>query len=209
MKIKTNKPIIYLITEGAATRENFPSQSQRVLDIIRRAVRQKVALVQLREKKLDARQIYELTAAAVRLAENSATKILVNDRADIALAAGASGVHLTEKSLAAEIIRREFPADFIIGVSAHTMKKAAFAKTQGADFVTFSPIFATPGKGAAQGLEKLREVCETLAPFPVIALGGIDETNYRTVLANAASGFAAIRFLHRCLSEGDFFKEIE
>ena len=87
----------------------------------------------------------------------------------------------------------------MIGVSTHTIEEAENAKKEGADFVTFSPVFDTPSKekyGEPQGLEKLREVCEKLKTFPVIALGGIDETNYRQVLENGASGFAAIRFLN-------------
>lgn len=122
--------------------------------------------------------------------------MLVNDRADTALAANADGVHLTEKSISAETIRRDFPANFIIGVSTHSIETAEKAKKQGADFVTFSPIFASPGKAEPKGLEKLKEVCEKLKPFPVIALGGIDETNYKSVLEKGASGFAAIRFLN-------------
>ena len=202
MKIETNnKPIIYLITEGAATAANFPSEKQRILEIIRRAVRRKIRFAQIREKNLPARQIYELTAAAAAVTKNSATKLLVNDRADIALAAGADGVHLTANSLAAAVIRRDFPREFIIGVSAHSPEKAALAKKQKADFITFSPIFDSPDKGAPKGLEKLREVCAKLAPFPVIALGGVDETNYKKILECGAVGFAAIRFLHRFLAE--------
>ena len=67
---------------------------------------------------------------------------------------------------------------------------------QGADFITFSPVEYSPNKGKPQGIERLKEVCEHLKPFPVIALGGVDETNYADVLKAGASGFAAIRFLN-------------
>lgn len=193
--MKSNKPLIYLITEGAATVENFSAQKRRILETIRRAVEARISLVQIREKLLSAKLVFELTSEATKITKNSNTKLLVNDRADIALAAKADGVHLTENSISAEIIRRSFGENFVIGISAHTIEKAETAKNQKADFVTFSPVFETPNKGRAQGLEKLREVCEKLKPFPVLALGGIDETNYRKVLENGASGFAAIRFL--------------
>lgn len=155
-----------------------------------------ISLIQIREKQIPARLLYEITLAAVEIARNTQTKILVNDRADIALAATADGVHLTANSLSAGIIRKSFPGNFITGVSAHTLEKAESAKTQGADFITFSPIYESPGKGSAQGIEKLTLVCERLKPFPVIALGGVDETNFREVLKSGASGFAAIRFLN-------------
>ena len=86
--------------------------------------------------------------------------------------------------------------EFIVGVSIHAAQEGLTARSDGADFVTFGPVFTTPGKGDPQGLESLRSVCKLLDPFPVIALGGIDESNYRDVIENGAAGFAAIRFLN-------------
>ncbi len=190
------KPLIYLITDGTATVENFAEKKERIIHLVKIAVETKVSFVQIREKQIPARMVYELAARAVKLAANSATKILINDRADIALAANADGVHLTAESLAAEVIRSNFPVGFIIGVSAHTLEKAAAARKQGADFATFSPIFPSPEKGAPQGIKRLKTVCHRLKPFPIIALGGVDETNLAEVLQAGASGFAAIRFLN-------------
>ena len=191
------KPLIYLITEGNLTSENFDDKKDRILETIKNSVENKISLIQIREKKLSAKLVFELTSQAAKITKNSNTKLLVNDRADIALAAQADGVQLTENSVSADIIRRNFPENFIIGVSTHSIEKAEKAKTQGADFITFSPIFASPGKEKPTGLENLREVCERLKPFPVIALGGIDETNYESVLQAGANGFAAIRFLNK------------
>ncbi|HSK73131.1 MAG TPA: thiamine phosphate synthase [Pyrinomonadaceae bacterium] len=188
--------MIYLITTGEATAENFNRQKEQILKIIKASVEAKISLIQIREKKLTARLLFELARASALITKNTETKLLINDRADIALAAGADGVHLTSVSIPTNIIRRNFPENFIIGVSAHSLEKAENAKEQGADFVTFSPIFFTPNKGEPQGLENLRKVCEKLKPFPVVALGGIDENNYKTVLQSGASGFAAIRFLN-------------
>lgn len=194
-----SKPFVYLITDGEMDDENFAEKSARTLQIIKTAVENNISLIQIREKKLSAKLVFELTRKAVEIAKNSNTKILVNDRADIALAANADGVHLTAESISAKVTRKSFPPDFIIGVSTHKLAEVRTAKDQNADFVTFSPIFQTASKtkyGAPQGLEKLREICENSEPFPVIALGGIDETNYKDVLENGASGFAAISFLN-------------
>jgi len=195
-KIKLNKPLIYLITEGTLTAENFFEKKQRVLKLIEAAVENKISLIQIREKNLPARLVFDLTSKAAKITADSQTKLLVNDRADIARGTSADGVHLTENSVSAKIIRQNFPKKFIIGVSAHSLEKALIAKEQGADFATFSPVFHSPGKSAAQGLQRILEIQEKLKPFPVIALGGIDETNYKSVLQVGISGFAAIRFLN-------------
>ncbi len=194
--MKLNKPIVYLITEGKATVESFSEQKSNILEIIQTASETEISLIQIREKHLPAKLVFELASEAAKITNKTGTKLLINDRADIALAANADGVHLTENSISAEIIRKNFPKGFIIGVSTHSLASAKIARQQEADFVTFSPIFASPNKGESQGLEKLREVCEKLESFPVVALGGIDEDNYKSVLENGASGFAAIRFLN-------------
>lgn len=193
------KSLICLITEGDATAENFFEKKTAILNLIKAATDAKISFVQIREKKLTARFVFELVAASVKITLQSETKILVNDRADVALAAGAAGVQLTGVSLSAETIRRHFPPNFIVGVSAHTLEDVENAQKAAADFATFSPIFPTASKekyGAPQGLEKLREVCERVKDFPVVALGGIDKDNFQSVLENGARGFAAIRFLN-------------
>jgi thiamine-phosphate pyrophosphorylase len=193
------KPLIYLITGGKFTAENFREKSVETLKLIEKAVRTEVALIQIREKQLSAGQVFELAAKAARITKNSRTKLLVNDRADIAQAAAADGVHLTANSLSAGIIRRKFPAKFMIGVSAHALEDVQQAKLDSADFATFSPIFATASKlhyGAPQGIAALREVVEAVGEFPVIALGGINERNFAGTLKTGAGGIAAIRFLN-------------
>jgi thiamine-phosphate pyrophosphorylase len=194
--VKNDLPLIYLITGGDGNEQNLSEKRPQILNLVKTAVEARISLVQIREKNLSARSVFKLACEAAEIAKNSDTKILVNDRADIALAAKADGVHLTANSLSAAIIRRNFPKDFIIGVSAHTIEKAEQSRAEGADFATFSPIFASPNKGEPKGLDALREICEELKPFPIIALGGIDETNYESVLHAGASGFAAIRFLN-------------
>jgi thiamine-phosphate pyrophosphorylase len=192
------KPLIYLITDGEMTAENFREKAAETLKLIEKSVLAKISLIQIREKQLSAKLVFELAAKAARITKNSETSLLVNDRADIALAADADGVHLPADSLPAEIIRASFPANFIIGVSAHSLEEARKAKLGKADFATFSPIFATASKaryGAPQGIAALRKVSETAGEFLVIALGGIDENNFAETLKAGADGIAAIRFL--------------
>lgn len=190
------KPIIYLITNGDADPVNFKLKKREILEIVRLAAEAGVSMIQIREKNLAARSLFDLTVGAVEITRKFATRILVNGRADIALAAGADGVHLPADGLSAVVVRRSFPLDFLIGVSTHSAEETLAAKTNGADFVTFGPVFESPGKGKPKGGEELSRVCNLLDPFPVIALGGIDESNYRNVLKAGASGFAAIRFLN-------------
>lgn len=194
--MKSLEPIIYLITDGTSDADNFIEKKNAILNLVKTAVETKISLIQIREKNLPARFVYELASEAAKITRQSETKLLVNDRADIAVAAGADGVHLTAASLSVETTRRAFASkNFIVGASAHTTEEAETAKQGGADFIAFSPIFASPDKGKPQGVGQLREICERLKSFPVLALGGVDATNYRTILENGASGFAAIRFL--------------
>jgi thiamine-phosphate pyrophosphorylase len=168
-----------------------------VLALVRAAVKARVSLIQLREKNLPARPLYELTARSAAITEGTTTRLLVNDRADIARAARADGVHLTTRSMEASVIRRSFGPDFLIGVSTHSLAEAQSECESGAaDFAVFGPIFDTPSKrayGTPLGLEALREAARLLSPFPLIALGGVTQENASATLRAGASGIAAIR----------------
>lgn len=196
MSLDLATPIIYLITKGEATPANFDDASRQILDIVSVAVEEKIPLVQIREKDLTAKLLFDLTAKVVKITKGSATHVLVNDRADIAIASGADGAHLTSQSLPSEIIRKTFGSEFIIGVSTHDIDEANAAVAGGSDFIVFGPVFETPGKDAAVGIAELCDVCAKLKPFPVIALGGVDRENYRSALDAGAKGFAAIRSLN-------------
>jgi thiamine-phosphate pyrophosphorylase len=192
------RPITYLITSGETTSATDSSSEEfrRLLALVRSAVAARVSLVQLREKNLSARALYELAAAAAELARGRATRVLVNDRADIARAAGCDGVHLTTASLSARVVRRAFGEDFLIGVSTHILREAREARDGGADFAVFGPVFDTPSKrayGPPFGLEALSDAARELAPFPVVALGGVAAENAGEVLRAGAAGVAGIR----------------
>ena len=160
------------------------------------AVAAEVSLFQLREKSLTGRVLYELATHATAITRGSKTRLLVNDRFDIARAAGADGVHLTTRSLPTPVVRKMSGEDFLIGVSTHSLETALNARTEGADFIVFGPVFETESKrafGEPQGVEKLREVTTALKGFPVVAIGGIDLDNAASCFRAGASGIAAIR----------------
>ena len=192
------RPITYLITGGESSSTTGPESEEfrRLLALVRAAVDARVKLVQLRENDLSGRLLFELAAAAAHVARGSETRILVNDRADIARAAGCDGVHLTTRSLDTAVVRRAFGEEFLIGVSAHTLQEARAAYAGGADFAVFGPVFDTPSKrayGPPVGLEALMTVALELSPFPLVALGGVGVEQVEDVLRAGAAGVAGIR----------------
>ncbi|HEV2880192.1 MAG TPA: thiamine phosphate synthase [Pyrinomonadaceae bacterium] len=198
MPLDLTKPITYLITDGRTTRETASSSAEftRLFALVGACVLARVSLVQLREKQMRPRVLYELTRRAADLTRGSETRLLVNDRADIALAAGADGVHLTARSLDPLVVRNISPRGFLIGVSTHTLAEARAASASDADFAVFGPVFDTPSKqayGAPLGLAALREATHAVAPFPILALGGITRASIPQVMAAGARGVAAIR----------------
>jgi thiamine-phosphate pyrophosphorylase len=193
-------PLIYLITNGQTTEQTTPDSEDftAVLQLIQAAVTAQVDLVQIREKNLSASVLYQLARSAVNITKDSATKLLINDRSDIAAAADADGVHLTTTSLPTAVVRRSFGERFIIGVSTHSLEAASLARGDGASFVVFGPVFATASKreyGEPLGLTRLAQVCAELSPFPVLALGGVTKRNAAECFRAGAQGIAAIREL--------------
>ena len=192
MPLKFPLPIIYPITSGETTPDE-------ILRLIRAAVDAEVPLFQIREKSLSGRELFELVARAVEITRRSKTRLLVNDRSDIARAAGADGVHLTTQSLRVEVVRKTCGAEFVIGASTHSLAEARAARDEGADFVVFGPVFETESKrayGEPQGLEKLAEVTRALGEFPVVAIGGIELQNVGACFEAGARGVAAIRLFN-------------
>ena len=191
MPLKFPLPIIYPITSGKTSPEY-------ILRLVRAAVDAEIPLFQIREKEFSARVLFELVARAAELTRGSKTRLLVNDRSDIARAAGADGVHLTTHSLPVDVVRKTCGEDFVIGVSTHSLDEALLARSAGADFVVFGPVFETESKrvyGPPQGLDKLREVTRELGEFAVVAIGGITLENAGDCFRAGASGVAAIRLL--------------
>lgn len=197
MSNNLSPPILYLITRGATSETTSPEspEFQNILIQIRAAAAAQIDLVQIREKRLNARVLFEMAEQAVEITRASSTRILVNDRADIAAGAGAHGVHLTTHSMDVAVIRNSFARNFLIGASTHSWEEAQLACEQGADFIVFGPVFSTESKeqfGPPLGLEKLSNICGNLDAVPVLALGGVSESTARECFAAGASGLAGI-----------------
>src|SRR5438128_209827 len=167
-----------------------------VLTYAQRAIAAGVDMIQIREKDLPARQLFELVCEVRDLAAGTSTRILVNDRLDIALAAGVDGVHLPANGFPPARVR---PFVKMLGVSTHTLGEALEAEQARSDFIVFGPIFDTPGKTAV-GLDALREITSRVT-IPVLAIGGITVENTQEVLKAGAAGIAGIR-LFQNMTEG-------
>ncbi len=201
MPLHLQKPITYLITSGETTLQTRPGDKgfSRLLNLVTAAVAADVNLLQLREKNLSARVLYDLALRAAEITRESGTRLLINDRADVASSVGAAGVHLTAGSIEASVIRRTFGDDFLIGVSTHSLEEARAARDDRADFAVFGPVFETTSKrtyGEPLGLERLEQVATALTQFPVLALGGITLDNAAGCFRAGAAGLAAIRLMN-------------
>lgn len=175
----------YYITDGRA----LPAKED-LLRSIENAMSAGIELIQIRERDLCARDLSALVRAALRLANFHDTRILVNDRADIALACGAHGIHLRSRSIAPRTLRKITPPGFLIGVSCHSLSDLAAA--EGADFAVYGPIFETPGKAKPIGLRALAEATHA-SSIPVLALGGVTADRAPLCLRLGAAGVAGIR----------------
>jgi thiamine-phosphate pyrophosphorylase len=151
-----------------------------------------------------------LRAAGQGSALSERAHVLVNDRLDVALAAGADGVHLGGHSMPVQVVRRVAPRPFVLGVSCHSLGEAQAAESGGADYLVLGPIFETPSKlgyGPPLGLEKLRIVTSRIR-IPVLALGGITVERVRPCLEAGASGIAGIRIFQDCESVQERVREL-
>jgi thiamine-phosphate pyrophosphorylase len=197
MPLDLKRPITYLVTSGKTTLQTTPKSSEfsAILKLVESAVAAGVSLIQLREKSTNTRVLQELALNAVELTRGTDTRLLINERFDVALAAGADGVQLTSHSISTEVVRRIVGQEFMIGVSTHSLVEVLGARDRGADFVLFGPVFQTESKtafGPPQGIARLHEVTSTVGTFPVIAIGGVTLENAKQCIDAGAAGIAAI-----------------
>ena len=183
------RPIVCIVTSGRG--EPGP-----IIDTAAAAARAGADLVQIRERRLDDRALLDLVRLAIQATSGTRTRVLVNDRADVALAGGAAGVHLRESSMAASRVRAVVPDKFLVGRSVHSLSAAREAEADGGcDYLVFGTVFHSPSKpgghGAA-GVDALAEVCRAVR-LPVLAIGGITEARVADVARAGAAGIAAIR----------------
>jgi len=161
------------------------------LDVARRAAASGADMIQIRAKDIPARALAELVRIVVASAD---CPVLVNTRADVAMACGARGVHLPSNSMAPSAIRRIAPAGFLIGVSCHSIDELRAAESEGADFAVFGPIFSSVTKAVNPiGLDALRAATAAVR-LPVYALGGVTRENEALCVGVGAAGIAGISF---------------
>ena len=180
---------LYLITDRTQVATNHT-----LLSAIDSALQGGVKAIQLREKDLSAAALLPLALELRDLTRQYNARLLINDRIDIALAVQADGVHLGEHSLPTDVVRQLVGPELLIGVSTHSNADISRAAEQGADFVTFGPVYATPSKadfGPPQGLKALTEACRG-SSLPLFALGGITPPRAAEVREAGASGIALI-----------------
>ena len=180
---------LYLITD----RHQVPAE-RTLQATVAAALSGGVRAVQLREKDLSAAELYPLAMELRSLTRRHGARLLLNDRIDVALAVAADGVHLGSHSLPVAAARGLLGPDRLIGVSTHHPAEIAAAAADGADFVTFGPVYATPSKtayGLPLGREALSAAC-TGAPLPVFALGGIKAHHLSELRGSGAHGIAVI-----------------
>ena len=179
---------LYLVTDRHQT------CCRSLHDVVRAALRAGVRAVQLREKDLPTRSLLALARELTELAKTYEAKVLVNDRADVCLAAGSAGVQLPAAGLPAAASRRLLGPDRVIGVSAHSADDAVRAEADGADFIVLGPIFETPSKrafGPPIGLGEL-ERARIRCRVPLFAIGSITQHRVRDVLKAGARGVAVV-----------------
>ncbi len=203
MSARISTPIVCYVTDRKSLAGDRSVTA--LLEKIRAVVAAGVDWVQIREKDVSASDLLELARQAVRA---GVARVIINDRLDVALAAGAAGVHLGHASIPARDAVRwcrqaNAPADFMIGVSCHSLEGAKEAESAGASYTYFGPIYETPSKipfGAPHGIAELATVC-TAVRIPVIAIGGVNESNAAECIKAGAAGIAAIRMMQEAPSE--------
>ena len=179
---------LYLVTDRALAR------GRPLADVVRAAVAGGVTCVQLREKEASAREFAVAARELLALLRPLGVPLIVNDRIDVALAAGADGVHVGQQDLSVADARRLGPPGWIVGVSAEAVADAARAERDGADYVGASPVFATPTKAdhaPPLGLAGLRAL-RAATKLPLVAIGGLHAGNARETIRAGADGLAVV-----------------
>ncbi len=178
---------IYLVTDRRQLSTPF-------FDGIEEALKGGIRAIQLREKDLSVRELLVLAAGLRELTSRYDARLFINDRVDVAMVVEADGVHLGAGGMPVDSVRRLTGGDMLIGVSTHSLGDAEAAEREGADFITFGPVYETPSKmkyGPPQGTEKLQEVAGNIR-IPVFAIGGIKRENISEVRDAGARGIALI-----------------
>ena len=178
---------LYLITDRKAAKVPLP-------EAVRQALEGGVRAVQLREKDLPIRELLALARELRAMTREFGAQLFINDRVDVAVAVGADGIHLGQQSMPASAARKVLGDGMLIGVSTHSLDEARAAQAEGADFITFGPIFDTPSKaqyGSPVGAITIRDLKNEIS-IPVFAIGGIKSGNMLQVMSAGSDGVAMI-----------------
>ena len=179
---------LYLVTDRSLSR------GRSTAAVVEAAIRGGATVVQYREKSLSTKLMIEEAGAIAEVCRRLGALFIVNDRLDVALAVGADGLHVGQDDMPAGLARRLLGPDRILGVSAGSVEEALEAAAAGADYIGASPIFSTPTKtdaGPALGLAGLSAMADRLA-LPVVAIGGINASNARSLMEAGAAGLAVV-----------------
>lgn len=187
--VEAAKLKLYLVTD------NSLSLGRSLLDVIGEALRGGVTIVQLREKDIATREFVELARAVGSLLAPLSVPMIINDRVDVALAAGADGLHLGQSDMTYIDARRLMGTDAIIGLSIENSAQAVESiRLDGLDYVGASPIFSTPTKtdtAPALGLAGLEQI-RGIVRVPIVAIGGLNRDNIPAVISAGADGIAVV-----------------
>jgi thiamine-phosphate pyrophosphorylase len=171
-----------------------PNALDPLLERLELAAAAGVDLVQIREPDVSGASLHDFVRRLRQRTADTAVRLIVNDRLDVALAAEADGVHLKEESIPTRLVRGIVPAGFLIGRSVHDVEGACIAEADGADYLIFGTVFATGSKPSghrAAGLAALGDVVGAVG-IPVLAIGGISLNTAAAAAAAGAAGVAAI-----------------
>lgn len=187
---------LYLITDRMLFDNTRDSSlvTCKLLDAVEDALKAGIKAVQLREKDLPIRDLLVLAYRMRELTSRYNAKLFINDRVDVAMCAGADGVHLGQSGIPVHAVRKIVGKGLLIGASTHSIEEALTAEKEGADFITFGPVYATPSKlkyGQPVGISPLRDVSRRLS-VPVFGIGGIRQDRVKEVLDTGAHGISVI-----------------
>lgn len=185
-------PRLYALTDASATGSH--------VDQVCEFVRAGVGLIQIRDKQASGRELYEMVVASLEFTRPAGAKLIVNDRVDVALAAGADGAHVGQEDLPADAVREILGPAAIVGVSSHSALQASAAAVLPVDYVAFGPIFATTTKvnpDPVVGIEGLAAIRSIVAALPLVAIGGITIENAAAVYASGADSIAVVSDLRK------------
>lgn len=194
---------LYLITDRGALGDD-PAALDALVRLIGDAASAGVDFVQIRERDLPPRRLFELCRDAAAAVRGSSMRLLVNDRVDVALAAGIDGVHLTTRSIEPRVVRAVVGDRLLVAASTHSAEELEAARDGRVDFAVCGPVFETPSKrgmGEPLGPEEVARLASAV-DFPVFALGGLSAANARDAVAGPVAGIAAIRLFQEAWIEG-------